>query len=125
MRADIADGHPAGVETKDLVVQAGQPGLALGHERGLEAAVAVPRRFFHRLPGGEPFAFAGLWTTATAKDADEAITSMAIITTTANREVGVVHNRMPVILNGPDAEAAWLSEEVDLDAALELARPLP
>jgi hypothetical protein len=72
--------------------------------------------FYHRLPDEEPFAFAGLWTTATPKDAEEPITSCSIITTAANREVRVVHDRMPVILDGPDAEAAWLSADVDLDA---------
>ena len=81
--------------------------------------------FYHRLPGGEPFAFAGLWTTATPKDAEEPVTSCSIITTSANREVSVVHDRMPVILDGPDAEAAWLSPDVDLDGALELVHPFP
>jgi putative SOS response-associated peptidase YedK len=70
--------------------------------------------FYHRLPDGEPFAFAGLWTTATPKDAGEPITSCSIITTNANREVRVVHDRMPVVLDGPDAEAASLSPDVDL-----------
>jgi hypothetical protein len=32
---------------------------------------------------------------------------------------------MPVILNGGDAEAAWLDRDVDLGGALELVRPLP
>jgi putative SOS response-associated peptidase YedK len=32
---------------------------------------------------------------------------------------------MPVILDGPDAEAAWMSADVDLDGALELAWPFP
>jgi putative SOS response-associated peptidase YedK len=81
--------------------------------------------FYHRLPCGELFAFAGLWTTATPKDAEEPITSCSIITTAANRDVRFVHDRMPVILDGPDAEAAWLNPDVDLDGALELARPLP
>jgi putative SOS response-associated peptidase YedK len=81
--------------------------------------------FYHRLPGGEPFAFAGLWTTAAPQDADEPITSCSIITTAASAEVRVVHDRMPVILDGPDAEAAWLSPEVDLDGALALVRPFP
>jgi putative SOS response-associated peptidase YedK len=80
--------------------------------------------FYHRLPDGDPFAFAGLWTTATPKDAEEPVTSCSIITTAANREVRVVHDRMPVILDGPDAEAAWLSPDVDLDGALELVHPL-
>jgi SOS response associated peptidase (SRAP) len=57
---------------------------------------------------GQPFAFAGLWTIATPKDADDPITSCSIITTDANDDVRFVHDRMPVILNGSDAEAAWL-----------------
>jgi putative SOS response-associated peptidase YedK len=39
--------------------------------------------------------------------------------------VRVVHDRMPVILDGPDAEAAWLSADVDLAGALELVKPFP
>jgi putative SOS response-associated peptidase YedK len=85
-----------------------------------------PRQpFYHRLPGGELFAFAGLWTTATPKDAEEPVTSCSILTTAANRDVRFVHDRMPVILDGPEAEAAWLDPGVDLDGALELVRPLP
>jgi putative SOS response-associated peptidase YedK len=37
----------------------------------------------------------------------------------------VVHDRMPVILDGPNAEAAWLSADVNLDGALELVKPFP
>jgi hypothetical protein len=29
---------------------------------------------------------------------------------------------MPAVLDGPDAEAAWLDPSVDLDGALELVR---
>jgi putative SOS response-associated peptidase YedK len=32
---------------------------------------------------------------------------------------------MPVVPDGVAAEDAWLDPEVDLDAALELVRPLP
>jgi hypothetical protein len=42
--ADVADGHPAGVEPEDLVVQAGQPRLSLGQDLRRKAAVAVARR---------------------------------------------------------------------------------
>jgi SOS response associated peptidase (SRAP) len=63
--------------------------------------------------------------TATPKDAEEPITSCSIITTAANREVRVVHDRMPVILDGPGAEAAWLSADADLDGAVELVKPFP
>ena len=50
---------------------------------------------------------------------------MLIITTAANRDARFVHDRMPVILDGPEAEAAWLDPGVDLDGALEWVRPLP
>jgi putative SOS response-associated peptidase YedK len=39
--------------------------------------------------------------------------------------VSFVHDRMPVVPDGPAAEDAWLDPDVDLDAALELVRPLP
>jgi putative SOS response-associated peptidase YedK len=80
--------------------------------------------FLHRLKDGELFAFAGLWTVAQPKDADEPIASCAVVTTRANRDVAFVNHRMPVVLDGPDAERAWLNPDVDLDAAVELAAPL-
>jgi putative SOS response-associated peptidase YedK len=86
----------------------------------------LPRQpFLHRLPGGEPFAFAGLWCVARPRDAEEPVASCTIITVAANREAAILHDRMPAVLGGPEAEAAWLSPEVDLDGALELTRPLP
>ena len=96
--------------------------LRVAEARGPHAA---KQPFYHRLSDGDPFAFAGLWTTATPKDAEALITSCSIITSAANREVRVVHDRMPVILDGPDAEAAWLSPDVDLDCALEFVHPFP
>jgi hypothetical protein len=44
MGLDVSDAHAAGIEPEDLVVQPGQPGLALGHQLGLEAALAVAGR---------------------------------------------------------------------------------
>ena len=90
-----------------------------------EDATQPSQPFFHRLPGGQPFCFAGLWTTATPKDAEKPVTSALIVATRANREAARVHDRMPAILDGPDAEAAWLSPDVDLDGALDLVHPLP
>jgi putative SOS response-associated peptidase YedK len=71
--------------------------------------------FRYTVDGGEPFAFAGLYDG----------TGAAILTTTANEIAAPVHDRMPVVLPDPDAEAAWLSRDVDLHAAAELLRPLP
>ena len=84
-----------------------------------------PRQpFLHRLPGGHPFAFAGLWCIATPRDAGEEVASCTIVTVPANREAARLHDRMPAILPGPDEQAAWLDPGVDLDGAIGLAQPL-
>jgi len=79
-----------------------------------------PVRF--TVDGGEPFAFAGL-TTSREWEGDE-LTSCTIITTDANEEVARVHDRMPVILPDPEAEAAWMSGELGPEEAVSLCRPL-
>ena len=85
-----------------------------------------PRQpFLHRLPGGKPFAFAGLWCTARPKDGPAALSSCTIVTTAANREAARLHDRMPAVLAGPEERAAWLDPQVDLDGAIDLVRPLP
>jgi putative SOS response-associated peptidase YedK len=85
-----------------------------------------PRRpFLHELRGGGLLAFAGLWCTARPKDAEGEVASCAIVTTAASREAAVLHDRMPAVLDGPDAEAAWLDPSVDLDGALDLVTSLP
>jgi putative SOS response-associated peptidase YedK len=80
----------------------------------------VPFRF--TLADGAPFAFAGLWTPGTLDG--EPIESATILTTAANGLVAAVHDRMPVILAGPDGERAWLSPELDALAAKALCVPL-
>jgi putative SOS response-associated peptidase YedK len=80
----------------------------------------VPFRF--TVDGGEPFAFAGLW--GWSKPEGEWLASATMLTTTPNAVVARLHNRMPVILPGPEAEAAWLSPDLDPADALELCRPL-
>jgi putative SOS response-associated peptidase YedK len=62
------------------------------------------------LPGGEPFSFAGLWSSWRPKGASrevEPLRSCAIVTTAAAGPVRALHDRMPVILDGA-GEAAWL-----------------
>ncbi|HEY2569985.1 MAG TPA: SOS response-associated peptidase [Solirubrobacteraceae bacterium] len=80
----------------------------------------VPFRF--TLADGAPFAFAGLWTPGRLDGAP--IESATILTTVANAVVAPVHDRMPVILSGPDAEQAWLSPELEAAAAKALCVPL-
>ena len=78
-----------------------------------KGAPRVPFRYI--VDGGVPFAFAGLY------DGE----GVAIMTTTANDIAAPVHDRMPVILQSPDEEAAWLSRDVGVEAAKELLRPIP
>ncbi len=79
-----------------------------------------PVRF--TVDGGEPFAFAGL---ATSREWEgEPLTSCTIVTTSANSLVEPVHDRMPVILPGPEAEAAWLEGELAPEEAVSLCVPL-
>ena len=70
--------------------------------------------FRYTVDDGAPFAFAGLYDG----------TGAAILTTIANAVCMPVHDRMPVVLEGPEAEAAWLSGDVDVAAAQELLVPL-
>jgi putative SOS response-associated peptidase YedK len=81
--------------------------------------------WLHELEGAAPFAFAGLWCTATPRDGDGPLSSCTIVTVTANREARVLHDRMPAVLAGPEEEAAWLDPSVRLDDALALVRSLP
>lgn len=79
-----------------------------------------PVRF--TVDGGEPFAFAGLTTSREWEG--EPLTSCTIVTTSANEVVAPVHDRMPVILAGPDAEAAWLEKDLTPEEAVSLCVPL-
>ena len=83
-------------------------------------APRVPFRF--TVDGGAPFAFAGLWTRARIDG--EPVRSVTILTTAPNPMVARLHDRMPAILPDADAEAAWLSGDVDGAEALSLAVPL-
>ena len=79
--------------------------------------------FYFRLKDGGPFAFAGLWERW--QKGDGPIESCTLITTEANDLVGPVHDRMPVVLDGPEAEAMWLSKDVEVSEAEGLLIPFP
>lgn len=63
--------------------------------------------FLHLVDGGAPFAFAGLRAYAIVKG--EKVTAATIITTHAAGAPARIHDRMPVVLDGPEAEEAWLT----------------
>lgn len=69
-----------------------------------------------------PLAFAGLWETWTGPNGEELDTA-AIITTTANRTLSALHDRMPVFVP-KEAFDLWLNcAEVEADVAASLIRP--
>lgn len=71
----------------------------------------------YSLAGGQPFCFAGLWTTATS--------SCTIITCAANDLARPIHDRMPVVLDEAAGWEAWLDPALDGRAVSELLAPLP
>jgi putative SOS response-associated peptidase YedK len=83
-------------------------------------AQRVPFRF--TVDGGAPFAFAGLW--CWSKPEGEWVASATILTCAPNPLVARLHDRMPVILPGPDAETAWLSADLAVEDACGLCLPL-
>ena len=64
------------------------------------------------LKSEEPFAFAGLWDEWVDKASGEVHPTFTIVTTEPNELMAKLHNRMPVILPGPEAEHAWLADDL-------------
>jgi putative SOS response-associated peptidase YedK len=80
------------------------------------------RPYYIRAKNGEPLAFAGLWETWTGPNGEELETAV-IVTTTANRQLAAIHDRMPVIV-APEAFDFWLdSAKVDAETAAALIAP--
>jgi putative SOS response-associated peptidase YedK len=75
---------------------------------------------FHiRFPDNRPFAIAGLWESW----GESHLETCTLITTDANETTRPIHDRMPVILDPPDA-ATWLeSPPENRDELLALLRP--
>ena len=72
---------------------------------------------------GKIFAMAGIWNTYTRPDGVK-VHSCAIITTSANKLVADIHDRMPVILNQVD-QKVWLNQASDTIALKALLKPYP
>jgi putative SOS response-associated peptidase YedK len=114
---------------RDLVASAEGRALIVadGWYEWLKAEDRRQRRqpFRFTVDGGEPFAFAGLWTHATV-DGDR-IETATILTMSAqeNRVAAAIHDRMPVVLGERASQLAWLDEELDGPAAVELCHALP
>jgi putative SOS response-associated peptidase YedK len=91
-----------------------------------------PRQPWHfQVDGGEPFAFAGLCTRKEwadpedrGYDEDGYLYTCTLVTTTPNKVVAPVHDRMPAILPSPEAEAAWLNPDLSAEDAVAMCGPL-
>ncbi len=85
----------------------------------------VPKRKFAIQPTrGEFFSFAGLWERWQSPQG-VAVQSCTIITTTPNRAMAAIHDRMPVIL-GEDKAQLWLDgEQRNPEALASLLVPCP
>jgi putative SOS response-associated peptidase YedK len=93
-------------------------------------ATGAPKRphFVRAKRGGDgtapPLAFAGLYETWTGPNGEEVDTA-AIITTTANRTLAHIHDRMPVFV-AKEAFDLWLDcANVEANVAAALIRPAP
>ena len=74
------------------------------------------------LKNGDPFCFAGLWDKWVTGDG-EIINSFTIITTSPNKLMEQIHDRMPVILHRED-EPRWISPIPD-PSLTTLLKPFP
>lgn len=82
------------------------------------------RPYFVRLKSGGTMAFAGLWETWIGPNGEEQETA-AIVTTTANRTLAPIHERMPAIID-PTVFDLWLdTKRVDARTAAALIAPAP
>jgi putative SOS response-associated peptidase YedK len=89
-----------------------------------EPGSKVKTPMYIKLKSGDPFAFAGLWEIWHAGDGSE-IKSCTIITTSPNRLMEEIHNRMPVILPR-EAYSEWLKPgEVEPNNLNPLLEPYP
>lgn len=77
--------------------------------------------YFIRRPDDEPFTLAGLWEHWQPADGT-AWETFTLITTEANDRTRPIHDRMPVILAGPDRET-WLDGAADPSRLKGLLRP--
>lgn len=81
--------------------------------------------FLIHTPTDAPLAFAGLWAPWKDESTGQWLLSASVVTTAANATVSLLHNRMPVILDG-EAWRLWLDPEVRDEGLLRsLLEPAP
>ena len=89
------------------------------YEWGREGSGKQP--YFVRPAEDEVFALAGIWDHWERKQG-EVFESVAIITTSANKLMQPIHDRMPVILEKEDV-AGWIAPTTKLEKVLAMLKP--
>lgn len=79
--------------------------------------------YYFTLKDESLFAMAGLFDRWLSPDGSE-LQSFTIITTEPNESVGVIHDRMPVIIN-PKLEKLWLDESTPENDLVSCLKPYP
>ncbi len=83
---------------------------------------SLKQPYFFQMKDEAPFAFAGIWDKW--QSGERAITSCAIITTSANELLATIHDRMPVILDD-EAQERWLRSDARPAELKEMLVPFP
>lgn len=78
--------------------------------------------YYIKVKGRDIFSLAGIFDEWTDQDTGEIISSYTIITTTPNKDMKGIHDRMPVILEVKE-EKDWLREDADLSDMMALLNP--
>jgi putative SOS response-associated peptidase YedK len=97
--------------------------LADGYYEWKTLGPKLKQPYYFRPADSKPIAFAGIWDSWNGER--EPVESCSIITTDANDLSAAIHDRMPVILRGEEADA-WIDPDVDEPKTLAgLLRPFP
>ncbi|MCX6268808.1 MAG: SOS response-associated peptidase [Bacteroidetes bacterium] len=83
----------------------------------------ISRPFHIGMKNGDPFCFAGLWDRWVSGEG-EIMHSFTIITTSPNKLMEPIHDRMPVILHRED-EQRWISSQMESSSLADLLKPYP
>lgn len=86
-----------------------------------QAGARGKQPWFLALPGGSPFAIAGLWE-RWQDPAGEPVESCTLLTAPALPAIAAIHDRMPVVLT-PAGAARWLAHGTPPEELAALAQP--
>jgi len=94
-------------------------------EKGLKSSGVEKHPMCIRMTNEKPFMMAGLFSVWKSEDGTKEMPTFTIITTSPNKLLETIHNRMPVILKEKDHER-WIDRDYhDVDDLASLLEPYP